>query len=268
MSLFWWSRVQICSGLSCLFTYQGLTASYVCACSLSELCPGYFRNLLPLAQSISSVSTLPSTSYHLLPCLVHLCSESAFWLLLYCLQAWTGDNRHTPSFGILCPQSSGTQLFYWLFSALLPHLQKSPGNSITAIPSKVPFFLFCSLVQFLTSCSYPFPLVLWRRWFTNQFYRRENGGPKNLRSMSRLHSQLSESQEWNPAYLWSSLGWTHTSGTWLCVIAMGIHARPPWCDGVLMTQGWAHADLSVPSVALANWNSLVRCLPSGFLCAY
>lgn len=89
-----------------------------------------------------------------------------------------------------------------------PSPTESSWNSVTAVVSRGPFFvLFCSLVQFLTSCSNPLPLVLGRRWFIIQFYRWEDGGPENVKGLSRLHSSLKwQSQEWNPSLSVTSTG--------------------------------------------------------------
>lgn len=140
----------------------------MCVHAVYLTCARYFRYfLLPKAfhQSLSCPPLLMSLSFQ------SICVQSSCWLLLCCPRICTGDNVHTPYFGILCPQSSGSHPFLRLFSALLPHLQKAPGNTVTAIVPKCPFF--CSALCFNSwlpaQTHFQLPVLLYKASFAHSF---------------------------------------------------------------------------------------------------
>lgn len=62
------------------------------------------------------------------------------------------------------------------------------------------------------------------------------------------------------------------ASTWLCVTAIRMHAWSPLCDCVFMIQAWAHANLGISNIALANgihslnacWEELHSSVPTKF----
>lgn len=154
MSLFWWSRVQISSGRSYLFPYQGSIACYVCAYCLSELCPDYFRYsfLLPRAlhQSLTRLLLPP------FPVLSAIRVTSV--TCLFAAPRSASVIMCTLLSSVFCfLKALGSTYFFGYFLLCSLNYRKLLGMLLTAVVPKMSLFVlfFISIPDFLLKPIFP-----------------------------------------------------------------------------------------------------------------